>query len=253
MNHQGSESTFIESSDWRERTTLLLGPRATETIQNARGLILGVGGVGGFVAEFLARMGVGSLTLIDPDTVQPGNRNRQVQALSSTEGLLKVEVLAERLREIHPEIQLKLYKELYGDSNASLFFEKDNFDFAVDAIDTIHPKALFISQCLSRSIPLVSSLGSGGKLNPALVQSAPIENTYNCRLGSYLRKKLHRMGIYSGFTAVFSPEPVHPSTVLPVSSPGRASTNGTVSYMPAVFASHIAHNVLEILLPNRNL
>lgn len=234
--------------DWKGRTKLLVDQIGIDRLHESRVMIVGVGGVGGFVAEFLARAGVGNLILVDGDDVQPSNRNRQIQALIQTENRMKATVLQERIAGINPEAKVETITEFIGEENMETLFQFAPLDYVVDAIDTLSPKVHLIRSCLERKIPIVSSLGSAGRWDPTKIQIADISKTHGCPLGRHVRKRLKDMGIVKGFQAVFSPEPVDRSRILREKSPGKASTMGTISYMPPAFGTVIASVVIRALL-----
>ncbi len=234
---------------WMSRTQLLLGDEPIETLQKKHVLVVGLGGVGGICAEMIARAGVGKMTIVDADTVDLSNTNRQIPALHSTAGKLKSEVMAERLRDINPDIEL-LVKSIYiKDEITHQLLDEAEYDFAVDCIDTLSPKVFFIKACLDRKIPMVSSLGAGGKVDPSQVVITDISKTYQCNLASYVRKKLHSFGIYKGVTVVFSAERVDQSRIIETEKAyPKKSIIGTISYMPAIFGCMAASVVIRGLL-----
>lgn len=234
--------------NWQERTLLLAGAERIEKLNRAHVLVCGLGGVGSYAAEQLARAGVGSLTIIDGDTVHETNRNRQLPALTSTHGQLKTEVVAHRLKDINPDINLTVISEYIKDQRIADILEQ-GYNYVIDAIDTLSPKVYLIYHTLRLGIPLVSSMGSGGKFDPSKVQVSEIENTYNCKLAYYMRKKLHKMGIWKGFKAVYSPEVVSRDVITPLEGErNKKSTVGTISYMPAIFGVYCASVVLMDLM-----
>jgi tRNA A37 threonylcarbamoyladenosine dehydratase len=233
---------------WLERTELLLGREKMEVLRRAHVLVVGLGGVGAYAAEMLARAGVGRMTIVDADTVGVTNINRQLVALHSTVGRPKAEVLAERLRDIHPEIELSVIQEYVKDEKTGELLDSARFDYAVDAIDTLSPKVNLIAGALARGIPLVSSMGAGAKTDPTRVEIADISASHHCPLAHMLRKRLHRIGIREGFHAVFSPEPVRPGSLIPVEEPNKKSNVGTISYLPPVFGCACASVVVRGLL-----
>ncbi len=231
---------------WDDRTRLLLGDEQTSRLNQAHVMIAGLGGVGSAVAEMLCRAGVGELSLIDGDRVHPSNRNRQLIALSSTEGQMKTGVLAARLAEIHPGVKVHVFPVFISDENVHGLLTARP-DYVVDAIDMLSPKAALIAAAMDLKIPVISSLGSGGKTDPGQVQVADLSASNHCRLGYYLRKKLHKMGIYRGCKVVFSPEPVSRSAIRYIHEKYKKTTTGTVSYMPVVFACHLTAEVVREL------
>ncbi len=231
-----------------ERTRLLLGKEKLERFRRARVLVLGVGGVGAYAAEQLARAGIGALTLVDGDRVELTNCNRQLPALTSTLGRPKAEVVAERMREINPDgTFLPRVEFLRGDGIDRLL--EAGFDYAVDAIDSLTPKVEFLLGCLQRDIPVISSMGSGGKVDPSQIQVADISKTHGCALARAVRTRLRAAGVNRGVRTVFSPEVVSPEAVLAwKDEAGRhRSTVGTVSYLPAIFGCVCASVVLRAL------
>ena len=231
-----------------ERTRLLLGKEKLERFRRAHVLVLGVGGVGAYAAEQLARAGIGTLTLIDGDRFELTNCNRQLPALTSTLGRPKAEVVAERMREINPAGNYFPRVEfLQGDGIDRLL--ETRFDFAVDAIDSLTPKVEFLLGCLRRNIPVVSSMGSGGKVDPSLIQVADISKTHGCALARAVRTRLRAAGVTRGIRTVFSPEAVPPEAVLAWKDEAghHHSTVGTVSYLPAIFGCVCASVVLRAL------
>lgn len=231
-----------------ERTRLLLGKEKLERFRRAHVLVLGVGGVGAYAAEQLARAGIGTLTLVDGDRFELTNCNRQLPALTSTLGRPKAEVVAERMREINPAgTFLPRVEFLLGDGIDRLL--ETRFDFAVDAIDSLTPKVEFLLGCLRRNIPVVSSMGSGGKVDPSLIQVADISKTHGCALARAVRTRLRAAGVTRGIRTVFSPEAVPPEAVLAWKDEAghHHSTVGTVSYLPAIFGCVCASVVLRAL------
>ena len=151
---------------WMSRTQLMLGDEPIVQLMSKNVLVVGLGGVGGICAEMIARAGVGKMTIVDADTVDLSNANRQIPALHSTAGKLKAEVMAERIKDINPDIDLTVLTIYIKEEETIQILESQNFDYAVDCIDTLSPKVYFIKACMDRKIPIVSSLGAGGKLDP---------------------------------------------------------------------------------------
>jgi tRNA A37 threonylcarbamoyladenosine dehydratase len=230
------------------RTELLLGREAIEKLQQASILIVGLGGVGAYVAEMLCRAGVGKLTLVDGDTVSESNKNRQLLALSSTIGQNKTDVLKQRLEDINPNIEIVTHTEFLRDENMISLLENNKFDYVVDAIDTLSPKVFLAAWSVYFNIPIVSSMGSGGKMDTQKIEIADISKTYNCSLARMMRKKLHKLKIYENIIAVFSPEEVSKDCVVEQRSENKISNVGTISYMPAMFGCTIASVVIRELI-----
>jgi tRNA A37 threonylcarbamoyladenosine dehydratase len=234
---------------WMSRTQLMLGDEPIEILMSKNVLVVGLGGVGGICAEMIARAGVGKMTIVDADTVDLSNTNRQIPALHSTAGKLKTDVMAERIKDINPAIELTVLPIYIKEEETIRILESENFDYAVDCIDTLSPKVFFIKACMDRKIPIVSSLGAGGKLDPSQIQITDISKTYECNLARYVRKKLHSMGIQKGLTVVFSPEKVDQSRIIETEKAfPKKSIIGTISYMPAIFGCTVASVVIRGIL-----
>jgi tRNA A37 threonylcarbamoyladenosine dehydratase len=233
------------TTDWLSRTELLFGAEKLNALHTANVLVVGLGGVGAYAAEMIARAGVSRMTIADGDAVVPSNINRQLVALHSTVGRRKVEVLADRLRDINPDIELTVVDAYICDELTYTLLDSEKFDYVVDAIDTLSPKVALIKGALDRGLPLVSSMGSGAKTDPALVEIRDIGATHHCPLAHMLRKRLHRHGIRTGFWAVFSPEPIREGAMVLCEETNKKSNLGTVSYIPAVFGCSCASVVIR--------
>jgi tRNA A37 threonylcarbamoyladenosine dehydratase len=233
--------------NWQSRNELLFGKEKIEILRRSHVLVAGLGGVGAVAAEMLARAGIGSLTIADSDIIQASNRNRQIIALSSTEGMHKTEVMAARLMDINPELKLTLNKNyLIRDAIPGIL--ETPYDYVIDAIDTMSPKLYLIVNCLEKKYKLVSSMGAGGKFNPEEVKIADISKSYQCRLAHYIRKHLHKKGIFTGFKVVYSPEPVSKTAIqITDGDKNKKSIAGTVSYMPFIFGCYAASVVIRDL------
>jgi tRNA A37 threonylcarbamoyladenosine dehydratase len=237
----------MEIPQWMSRTQLLLGDEPMQKLMTANVLVVGLGGVGGICAEMIARAGVGKMTIIDADVVEASNRNRQLPALSSTDGMRKAEILGQRLKDINPDLELTVINEFLNRENREALLGDIKYNYAVDCIDTLTPKVHFIKYCLDAGIPIVSSMGAGSKVDPTQIKIIDISGTYNCKLAYYVRKKLHTLGIYSGLKVVFSPErPLERRIVLTENGP-KKSVIGTISYMPAIFGCTLASIVIRDL------
>ena len=235
-------------TNWLERTELLLGGEKLDMLRRARVLVVGVGGVGAYAAEMIARAGVGHMTIADADCVSESNINRQLVALHSTIGRPKCEILAERLRDINPDIELTIVNRFIKDNETDELLDSAPFDFVVDAIDTLSPKLALIKGSLDRGIPLVSSMGAGAKTDPTLMEIKDIAKTHHCPLAHMLRKRLHKIGIKRGFWAVFSPEPVREGAMILCEEQNKKSNVGTISYIPALFGIGCASVVIRSLV-----
>jgi tRNA A37 threonylcarbamoyladenosine dehydratase len=234
-------------SDWLERTGLILGEAGLAKLRAGKVLVVGLGGVGAYAAEMICRAGVGRMTIADGDTVAVSNRNRQLPALMSTEGMAKAEVMRDRLKDINPSLELTVINEYLKDERMEEILDA-GYDYVVDAIDTLSPKIFLIYHSLRRGIPVVSSMGAGGKFDPTMIRISDISETTNCPLARILRKRLHRLGIRDGFSAVYSPEAVDKNKILAVEGQqNKASIVGTISYMPAAFGIACASVVIRKL------
>ena len=237
---------------WLERSLLLFGKEKMNMLREANVLIVGVGGVGAYAAEMLVRSGVGRMTIADADCVGESNINRQLVALHSTIGKQKCDVLAERLHDINPDLELRVVNDYIKDEKTDLLLDSDKFDYVVDAIDTLSPKLALIKGCLDRGYPIVSSMGAGAKLDPTRVEIADISKTHHCPLAHMLRKRLHKIGIRKGFKAVFSAEPPVEGAMILCEEQNHKSQVGTVSYMPATFGIACASVVVRDLTNDKN-
>lgn len=234
--------------DWKQRTRLLLGEEKMERLQQAHVLVVGLGGVGAYAAEMICRAGVGRMTIVDADMVQPTNINRQLPALHSTMGREKAEVLAARFKDINPDIQLTVLPVFLKDDNIPELLDAARYDFVVDAIDTLAPKCYLIAETLKRHIKIVSSMGAGAKSDITQIRFADIWDTYHCGLSKAVRKRLQKLGIKRKLPVVFSTEQADPKAVLLTEDEqNKKSTCGTVSYMPAVFGCYLAEYVIKRL------
>lgn len=231
-----------------ERTSLLLGEEKLERLQQAHVLVVGLGGVGAYAAEMLVRAGIGRMTIADADVVSLSNINRQLVALHSTIGRLKADILAERLRDIAPDLQLTVVAKYIHDEETNTLLDAAPYDYVVDAIDTLSPKLALIKGTLDRGYAVVSSMGAGAKTDPTQMEIADIAKTHHCPLAHMLRKRLHKIGIRSGFQAVFSPEPIREGAMIVCEEENKKSNVGTISYLPALFGIGCASVVIRDLL-----
>ena len=231
-----------------ERTSLLLGEEKLGQLRRAHVLVVGLGGVGAYAAEMLVRAGIGRMTIADADVVAPSNINRQLVALHSTVGRPKAEILAQRLRDINPEAELTVVVKYIRDEETDTLLDAAPYDYVVDAIDTLSPKLALIKGALDRGLKVVSSMGAGAKTDPTRLQIADIAKTHHCPLAHMLRKRLHKVGIRSGFWAVFSPEPIREGAMIVCEEQNKKSNVGTISYLPAMFGIGCASVVVRDLL-----
>lgn len=239
----------MEDFSWLSRTELIVGRENLVKLSKKHVLVVGMGGVGSFAAEFICRGGVGEMTIVDGDTVDPSNRNRQLPALSTNHGQHKVEIMAERLRAINPELKLNVINAFVTPEKVEEILNNGNFDFLADCIDSFTPKITFLDAALKRNIPIVSSMGAGGKMDPTQLKVVDISKTYNCPLAFQVRKRLRKHGIKKGLKAVFSPElPIRESLMLTDGTNFKKSAFGTMSYLPATFGATVASVVLRDLM-----
>ena len=233
---------------WKERTELLVGPEGLERLFESSVAVIGLGGVGAYAAEMLCRAGVGHLILLDSDVVSESNKNRQLIALDSTIGKPKSAVLAERLKDINPDVRLTLINCYLEEGGIQQLLGEYKVDFLVDAIDTLAPKIALIKYCVESGIPHVSSMGAGAKFDATAVRLADLSKSYNCPLAYILRKKLRKVGISKGFKVVFSEELPRREAIVAVEERNKKSNVGTISYLPAVFGCVCAQAAVEHLL-----
>lgn len=238
----------MQDLSWLSRTNLLIGEKALLHLNKSHVLVVGLGGVGSYAAEFIARSGVGKMTIIDGDVVDPSNRNRQLPALATTHGQSKALLMEERLRAINPEIELQVVREFVNPEMVEQCIAYKP-DYMIDAIDSITPKITFIKMAYESGIPLVSSMGAGAKLDPTKLQVVDLSKTYNCPFAQQIRKQLKQHGIRKGVTVVFSPEePIRESLMLTDGKNYKKSAYGTISYLPAVFGAVAASVVIRNLI-----
>lgn len=232
-------------TQWMERTKLLVGDKGLEKLINAHVLIVGLGGVGGYAAEAICRAGVGKMTIIDGDTVDPTNRNRQIQALSSTHGQNKADLMYARLKDINPECDITAINEFKTPDDMKEFM-KQKFSYVIDAIDSISPKLYLIQMAYYNNQKIISSMGAGGKMDPTQLKVVDIKDTHSCPMAQYVRKRLRYMNIYKGVKCVFSTElPAKFSIMHTDGSKFKKSAYGTISYLPAVFGLTCASVVIR--------
>lgn len=244
------ETQHVPPPHWLQRTELLVGQEALEKLKNLHVLVIGLGGVGSFAAEFLARAGVGRMTIVDGDTVDLTNTNRQLPALHSTVGKPKTTVMAERMLDINPGLDLTVREEFLTPNSVKELITPD-FDYVFDCIDSVQPKQYVIVACKQKGVRVVSSMGAGGRIDPAKVQVADISETFNCPFAQQVRKGLKRKGVRRGVTVVFSSERVDRSTcMLTEGNRFKKSFYGTISYIPALFGLHMASVVVQDVARN---
>lgn len=239
---------MMTDTSWLSRTELLIGKDKLQKLMDAHVLVVGMGGVGSFAAEFIARAGIGEMTIIDGDVVDPTNRNRQLPALATNHGQSKVEIMGERLSQINPELKIHVRREFVVPGRVDDMLS-GNPHYVVDAIDSLTPKLTFIKAAHKRGMRLVSSMGAGAKLDPTRLQVTDISKTYNCPFAQQIRKQLRMEGIRKGIKVVFSPEEIiRESLMLTDGTNFKKSAYGTISYLPATFGATLASVVIRDLM-----
>lgn len=236
-----------------ERTHILLGDAGLACLASKHVVVAGLGGVGSYCAEALARAGVGRLTLIDHDLVSTSNINRQLPALLSTVDQPKVELMASRVRDINPDCRLAILREFILPESVASQIPTDA-DYVIDCIDSLNCKTALVEHCVKSGIPVASSMGAGNRLDPSRIQLADLSRTHGCPLATLMRKRLKRRGISKGVLTVFTNEPARPPRPPePVSGGGRPrAVNGTISYMPPIFGLMLAGEVIRQLLAQKS-
>ena len=230
------------------RNEMLWGRESQERLARSHVILFGLGGVGSYTAECLARSGIGELTLVDSDTVALSNINRQLEALSSTVGLPKAQAVAQRLRDINPEIRLHPVHGLYDAAHRDDFFPNGcRYDYIVDAIDLVSCKLDLAETACRPEIPLIMALGTGNKLDPEQLRLADISETYGCPLARVMRRELRRRNIVRQ-RVVFSPEEPLPTTQMEVPPPGRRSVPASNPWVPATAGLLLGSGVVRDLL-----
>jgi len=238
----------MSTDNWLIRTELLIGSEKIERLREANVLVVGLGGVGSFAAEFLCRAGVGRMTIVDGDVVDVSNKNRQLPALDSTVGQPKAEVMAERMLDINPDLELKVVQAFQQPEFMEKLVQDGGFDYVLDCIDSFQPKINLLVQCMEANVKFISSMGAGGRVDPAKVKIDDVFRSYNCPFAQQVRKFLRQRGIKKGFPVVFSTELVSPNSLqLTNGSAFKKSYYGTISYLPALFGIHMASYVIRKL------
>ena len=233
-------------ADIYDRTRMLIGDEGIAKLQNSHILIAGIGGVGSFTAEALARAGVGTLTLIDSDTVDITNLNRQIHATQKTVGQPKVQVMAERIQDINPDIKVNPVSAFLLNDNLQSVLGEAQYDYIIDAVDTVTAKLALILYARERNIPVISSMGTANKLDATKFEVVDISKTHTCPLARVMRKELRDRGIVSGVEVLYSTaQPVYrPQTA----EEGKKPVPGSISYVPSVAGLLLAGHVIQQLL-----
>ncbi len=238
----------MEDFSWLSRTALLIGEEKLNLLSLKHVMVIGMGGVGSFAAEFICRSGIGKMTIIDGDVVDPTNRNRQLPALATNHGISKATIMSERLKSINPEIDIQIINDFINPEMVETLLTYQP-DYIIDAIDSITPKITFLKFAYENNIPLVSSMGAGGKLDPTQIKVVDISKTIICPFAQQVRKVLKQHKIYKGIKVVFSPEPsVKESLMMTDGTNYKKSAYGTMSYMPATFGAVAASVAIRDLI-----
>jgi tRNA A37 threonylcarbamoyladenosine dehydratase len=232
---------------WLSRTELLIGKEKLQELEHKHVLVIGLGGVGSYAAEFIARGGVGQMTIVDGDVVDPTNRNRQLPALATNHGEPKALIMKERLLSINPDLKLRVVQSfIMPEMVEELLSIK--YDYVIEAIDSITPKIMVLTTAYAKQQNIVSSMGAGGKFDPTRLRVTDISETHTCRLAKYVRKRLHRKGVFTGIKAVFSDEHIVKESLIKTDGTNfKKSAYGTISYLPATFGATCASVVLRAL------
>jgi tRNA A37 threonylcarbamoyladenosine dehydratase len=238
----------MEQKNWKERTELLIKKEKSDLLNTKHVLIIGLGGVGSYAAEAIVRAGIGKVTIVDGDTVDITNRNRQLQALSSTHNLSKAILMQDRLKDINPDLQCETITEFLNPDAVKILLQ-NKYDYVIDAIDSISPKLYLLKTAIEQGHQVVSSMGAGGKMNPTKLKVADISKTHTCPFAQHVRKRLKSLGIKNGIKAVYSDElPDKNSIMLTDGTNFKKSAYGTISYLPAVFGLTCASVVIRDLI-----
>jgi tRNA threonylcarbamoyladenosine dehydratase len=234
---------------WLSRSSLLVGEENVALLNSKHVLVVGLGGVGSFAAEFIARAGVGEMTIVDGDVVDPTNRNRQLPALATNHGVSKADIMAERLTAINPDIKLHVIKDFLTPDKAEDICKIAPYDYVMDCIDSVSPKLYLIVAAKNQGLKIVSSMGAGGKMDPTRLRVADLRDTHVCHFSLIIRKRLKKKGINRGLITVFSDEPApKESLIMTDGSNFKKSAYGTISYLPAAFGGVCASVVIRDLL-----
>lgn len=240
------DSVPSTSAAQRDRRTLsLIGPQALEALRCANVLVVGLGGVGGYAAEILARTAVGHMTIVDADTVDPSNINRQIIADITTVGKLKTELFAARLTAINPDLEIKTFPHYVTPESVPQLLASARFDFVIDAIDTVAPKCALIAGAVERRIPIVSAMGAGGRTDPARVCISDLWQTRDDGLARAVRTRLKKMGLRRALPVVCSTEPPRHEALVDVNTDNKRTSFGTTAIVPSTFGIFLASYVIN--------
>lgn len=241
-----SPQNHFTMADWLERTELLIGKKALTKLQNSHILVVGLGGVGSYAAETMVRSGIGKITIVDGDEVDPTNKNRQLQALDSTVGKQKAHVLKKRFLDINPKLEITVIDRFMNPEPMREMILKQKFDYVFDCIDSVSPKLSLIQTVRRLEIPLISSMGAGGKLDPTKIKIADIKKTKECKFAQKVKWRLKERGVRDGVLVVYSDEvQIKESLQMTDGSNYKKSFYGTIAYMPAMFGMTMAYEVIR--------
>lgn len=240
----GDSRTAERTESWNDRTLRLLGPESVERLARASVLVVGVGGVGGYAAEMLVRAGVGKLTLIDADCVAPSNLNRQLVSLRSNIGMPKTILYAERFHDINPEAVIDALQIYLSADQVEELLDND-FDYVLDCIDTVGPKVALLSQCMRRRVPVISSMGAGGRVDPTKVGYFDIWRTREDGLARAVRQQFRKLGVHGELLTVSSTEAPDRGSIIDVPAANKRTSYGTLSTIPSLFGLLMANHVIR--------
>jgi tRNA A37 threonylcarbamoyladenosine dehydratase len=239
----------MDTPIWLERTELLIGKESIDLLKNLNVLIVGLGGVGSFAAEFLARAGVGKMTIVDGDIIDITNINRQLPALHSTVKISKAELMQKRILDINPTIELRTINQFLNPEDTIELVHSEDYQYVLDCIDSVTPKLNLIIACKRKKVKIISSMGAGGKMEASKVQVSDISKTVNCFLAKAIKKRLKEVKIDKGIKVVFSSEIQYQSSLKTTDGSNyKKSFYGTNSYMPGLFGLYAAETVIRNLL-----
>lgn len=246
-NRLNDSRQIITEDCWDSRTRCLIGDEACDKLAASKVLVVGVGGVGGYAAEMLVRTGVGSITILDSDNVAKSNINRQLIALQNTVGQPKVELFAQRFKSINPNVEIRaVCQYLTADCIDELM--TPGYDFVIDAIDTVAPKVALLAYCLNNKIPVISSMGAGGRLDPTKVEYVDLWQTREDGLARAVRQALKKRGIRSRLDVVYSSESPLRKALVELNEGNKKSSFGTLATIPAIFGIFLANHVIRKLI-----
>ena len=240
------DQTNIDNPAWLGRTELLIGSEALSRLRKTNVLLIGLGGVGSFAGEFLVRSGIGKITIVDGDTVDPTNKNRQLQALDSTAGQPKANLLKTRYLDINPQLEIQSFDRFLEPQDIDQLLTSEPFDFVLDCIDSVLPKITLLSTARKHKVKIYSSMGAGGKMDPSKIRVADLYQTKECKFAQQVRKQLKKIDKRKGIIAIYSEE-IQPKAALKYTdgSKYKKSYYGTISYMPALFGLTMASEVIR--------